>query len=209
MSLDAESVLKLTPVMPVVVIDDPAHAEPLARALLAAGVKTAEITLRTAYAAEAIQIIAHKVPELIVGAGTVLTEDDLNIAMVAGAKYALSPGGTRKLLKAARKAQIAFIPGVATASEVMEGLALGYHCFKFFPAEQMGGAAAVKALHGPLPAARFCPTGSITPEKVASYLALDNVLCVGGSWITPADKMKAGDWAGITELARKAASFAK
>lgn len=208
MSFDAESVLKLTPVMPVVVIDDAAHAEPLARALLAGGIKTAEITLRTPAAAEAIRIIARSVPELIVGAGTVLSEDDLKLAMQAGAKYALSPGGTRKLLKAARTAQIPFIPGIATASEIMEGLALGYECFKFFPAEQMGGVSTLKALGGPLPAARFCPTGAITPEKAPAYLALDNVLCVGGSWVTPVDKMKAGDWAGITELARKAAGFA-
>jgi 2-dehydro-3-deoxyphosphogluconate aldolase/(4S)-4-hydroxy-2-oxoglutarate aldolase len=207
MSFDAEAVLRLTPVMPVVVIDDAAHAEPLARALLEGGVKTVEITLRTPATLDAIRAIAQSVPDLIVGAGTVLTEADLDAAMAAGAKYALSPGGTRKLMKAARKAQIPFIPGVATASEIMRGLAMGYQCFKFFPAEQMGGAAALKALGAPLPGARFCPTGSITPEKVASYLALDNVLCVGGSWVTPADKMKAGDWAGVAELARKAAGF--
>ena len=195
--------------MPVVIISDAAHAEPLARALLAGSVRTVEITLRTPAAAEAIRIIAQSVPELIVGAGTVLNEDDLNVAVAAGAKYALSPGGTRKLLKAARKAKIPFIPGVATASEIMAELAMGYHCFKFFPAEQTGGISSLKALQGPLPAARFCPTGGINAEKAAAYLALDNVLCVGGSWITPADKMKAGDWAGITELARKAASFAK
>jgi 2-dehydro-3-deoxyphosphogluconate aldolase/(4S)-4-hydroxy-2-oxoglutarate aldolase len=207
--IEAEAVLKLTPVMPVVVIDDAAHAEPLARALLAGGVNTAEITLRTPAALDAIRIIAQAVPELVVGAGTVLNEDDLTAAMTAGAKYALSPGGTRKLLKSARKAQIPFIPGVASASEIMAGLALGYHCFKFFPAEQMGGPSTLKALGAPLHSARFCPTGSITPEKAASYLALNNVLCVGASWVTPADKMKAGDWAGITELARKAAGYAK
>jgi 2-dehydro-3-deoxyphosphogluconate aldolase/(4S)-4-hydroxy-2-oxoglutarate aldolase len=206
---DAEAVLKLTPVMPVVVIDDAAEAEPLARALLTGGVKTVEITLRTPAALEAIGVIARSVPELIVGAGTVLNEDDLNAAMAAGAKYALSPGGTRTLLKAARKAQIPFIPGVATASEVMAGLALGYHCFKFFPAEQMGGVSSLKALGAPLPRARFCPTGGITPDKVSAYLALDNVVCVGGSWVAPSDKLKARDWAGVSELARQAASFAK
>lgn len=206
---DAESVLRLSPVMPVVVINDAGHAEPLARALLAGGVKTVEITLRTPAAVEAIRIVARAVPELVVGAGTVLDEDDLSTAMTAGAKYALSPGASRKLLKTARKAQIPFIPGVATASEIMTGLAMGYHCFKFFPAEQLGGPASLKALGAPLSAARFCPTGGITPEKVATYLTLDNVLCVGGSWVAPADKMKAGDWARITELARQAASFTR
>lgn len=203
----AEEVLKLSPVMPVVVVEDVDAAEKLARALLAGGVRTIEVTLRTPAALDAIARIAHAVPEMIVGAGTILSAGDLDAAVNAGARYALSPGGTPKLMKAARKRAIPFIPGVATSSEVMRGLDLGYTCFKFFPAEQLGGAAALKALAGPLPAARFCPTGSITLEKARGYLALENVLCVGGSWVAPADKIKAGDWAGIEALAREAAAL--
>lgn len=206
-ALQPEDVLRLSPVMPVVVIDDAAHAVQLARTLLAGGVKTVEITLRTAPALAAIRAIATEVPEMIVGAGTVLTADDLEAAIAAGARYALSPGGTPKLMKAARKQSIPFIPGVATASEVQRGLELGYRCFKFFPAEQLGGVSALKALAGPFPSIRFCPTGSITPEKAPSYLALDNVLCVGGSWIAPADKIRSGDWAGIEAAARQAAAL--
>lgn len=203
----AEEVLKLTPVIPVVVIDDIASAEPLARALLAGGIRTIEVTLRTPTALDAIGRIVHAVPEMIVGAGTVLNAGDLDAAVNAGARYALSPGATPKLMKAARKRPIPFIPGVATASEIMRGLDLGYTCFKFFPAEQLGGAAALKAQAGPLPAARFCPTGGVTLEKARSYLALDNVLCVGGSWLAPPDKVRAGDWGGIEALAREAAAL--
>lgn len=202
-----EDVLRLSPVMPVVVIDDIGHAEPLARVLLASGIKTIEVTLRTPAALDAIRAIAKSAPDMIVGAGTVLTADDLNAAIDAGARYALSPGGTSKLLKAARKASIPFIPGVATSSEIMRGRELGYRCFKFFPAEQLGGVNALKAQAGPLPDIRFCPTGSITPEKAPAYLALDNVLCVGGSWIAPADKIRSGDWAAIEAAAKQAAAL--
>jgi 2-dehydro-3-deoxyphosphogluconate aldolase / (4S)-4-hydroxy-2-oxoglutarate aldolase len=205
--LNPEDVLRLSPVMPVVVIDDAAHAEPLARALLAGGISTIEVTLRTPAALDAIKAIAKSTPEMIVGAGTVLSEKDLDAAIDAGARYALAPGASKKLLKAARKADIPFIPGVATSSEIMEGLDLGYHCFKFFPAENLGGAAALKAIGAPLPAARFCPTGGIGADKVVNYLALENVLCVGGSWIAPADKLKAQDWAAIETLAKQATSF--
>lgn len=206
--LTAEEVFGLSPVMPVVVIDDAANAEPLARVLLASGINTIEITLRTPAALDAIRAIATSAPEMIVGAGTVLNVDDLEAATAAGARYALSPGGTPKLMKAARKSPlIPFIPGVATPSEIMRGLDLGYTCFKFFPAEQMGGVAALKAQGGPLPTAKFCPTGGITPEKTPSYLALDNVLCVGGSWIAPADKIKAGDWGAIEAAAKQAAAL--
>jgi 2-dehydro-3-deoxyphosphogluconate aldolase/(4S)-4-hydroxy-2-oxoglutarate aldolase len=203
----AEEVLKLSPVMPVVVVEDVDAAEHLARALLAGGIRTIEVTLRTPAALDAIARISHAVPEMIVGAGTILSAGDLDAAVNAGARYALSPGATPKLMKAARKRPIPFIPGVATSSEILRGLDLGYTCFKFFPAEQLGGAAAVKAHAGPLPAARFCPTGSITADKARVYLALDNVLCVGGSWLAPADKIKAGDWKGIEALAREAAAL--
>jgi 2-dehydro-3-deoxyphosphogluconate aldolase / (4S)-4-hydroxy-2-oxoglutarate aldolase len=205
--LTADDVMKLSPVMPVVVIEDAASAEPLARVLLASGVRTIEVTLRTPAALDAIRAIAQAAPEMIVGAGTVLNDDDLYAAIEAGARYALSPGGTPKLMKAARDARIPFIPGVATSSEIMRGLDLGYTHFKFFPAEQLGGAAALKAQHGPLPQAKFCPTGSITPEKAPAYLALPNVLCVGGSWIAPAEKIKAQDWASIEAAAKQAAAL--
>jgi len=207
--LSADDVMKLSPVMPVVVIEDAAHAEQLARVLLASGIRTIEVTLRTDAALEAIAVIAKAAPEMIVGAGTVLNIEDLDAAIEAGARYALSPGGTPKLMKAARNAKIPFIPGVATSSEIMRGLDLGYTHFKFFPAEQMGGVAALKAQHGPLPRAYFCPTGGITPEKAPSYLALRNVLCVGGSWIAPADKIKAGDWAAIETAAKQAATLSR
>lgn len=206
-ALDAAEVLRLSPVMPVVVIDDAANAEPLARVLLASGISTIEITLRTPAALDAIRAIASAAPEMVVGAGTVLCADDLAAAIDAGARYALSPGATPKLLKAARKAKIPFIPGVATSSEIIRGLDLGYTCFKFFPAEQLGGVAALKAQAGPFAAAQFCPTGGVSAEKAPAYLALGNVLCVGGSWIAPADKIKAQDWAGIEAAAKQAAAL--
>jgi 2-dehydro-3-deoxyphosphogluconate aldolase/(4S)-4-hydroxy-2-oxoglutarate aldolase len=204
---DPAGVLAIAPVIPVVTIDNAAQAAPLARALLAGGVKTMEITLRTAAALDAIRAVTREAPDMVVGAGTVLSEDDLAAAIEAGARYALSPGATPRLMKAAREAPIPFIPGVATASEIMRGLALGYTCFKFFPAEQLGGAAAVKSIGAALSAASFCPTGSITAEKASVYLALENVLCVGGSWVAPADKIKAGDWASIEAAAKHAASL--
>jgi 2-dehydro-3-deoxyphosphogluconate aldolase/(4S)-4-hydroxy-2-oxoglutarate aldolase len=202
-----EDVFALSPVMPVVVIDDASKAVPMARAMVAGGLRTIEITLRTPAALDAIRAISREVPDAVVGAGTVLNVADLQAAIDAGAAYALSPGGTRVLMEAAQHAPIPFIPGIATSSEVMLGLDLGYRCFKFFPAENMGGIGTLKSIGAPLPAARFCPTGGIGPDLVESYLALANVMCVGGSWITPSDKMKAGDWAAIEALARKAAAF--
>jgi len=205
--LSAEDVLKLSPVMPVVVIEDAALAEPLARVLLAAGINTIEVTLRTPAAFDAIKAIAKGAPEMIVGAGTVLNVKDLDAAMEAGARYALSPGGTPKLLKAARNAPIPFIPGVSTSSEIMRGLDQGYTHFKFFPAEQLGGVSTLKALAGPFPNVRFCPTGSITPEQAPAYLALDNVLCVGGSWVASAKNIMTQDWAAIETSAKQAAAL--
>lgn len=204
---DATTVLTLAPVIPVVTIDDAAQSVPLARVLLANGIGTIEITLRTPAALDAIRALVSEAPEMLVGAGTVLSEADLDAAIAAGARYALSPGNTPKLMKAARKAPIPFVPGVATASEVMRGLDLGFTCFKFFPAEQLGGPAALKSIGAPLAAARFCPTGSITPEKAPDYLALRNVLCVGCSWIAPAEKIKAGDWTSIEAAAKRAAAL--
>ena len=207
--MNAEEVLSLSPVMPVVVIDDAAKALPMANALGAGGLRTIEITLRTPAALECIRIISREAKDVIVGAGTVLNQADLEAAIEAGASYALSPGATHDLLDFGRESPIPFIPGIATASELMRGLEHGYRCFKLFPAEQLGGVAVLKALGAPLPAARFCPTGGIGPDAVAKYLALPNVMCVGGSWITPSDKMKANDWAGIEALARQAAGFKK
>lgn len=204
---DATGVLTLTPVIPVVTIDDAAQAVPLARVLLASGIRSIEITLRTPAALDAIRAVVSEAPEMVVGAGTVLSENDLDAAIEAGARYALSPGGTPRLMKAARKAAIPFVPGVATSSEVMRGLDLGYTCFKFFPAEQLGGVSAVKSISAPLAAARFCATGSITAEKAPAYLALENVLCVGGSWIAPAEKIRAGDWESIAAAVKHAVAL--
>ncbi len=206
-ALTAEEVLGLAPVMPVVTIEDAESAVPLARALIAGGIRTIEVTLRTDAALAAIKAIAAEAPEMVVGAGTVLTSDDLDAAIDAGAAYALSPGATPHLLKKARKRKIPLVPGVATASEIMRGLDLGYTSFKFFPAEQLGGVAALKALGAPLAAAKFCATGGISAAKAGSYLALDSVLCVGGSWITPAKAVELRDWSAIEALAREAATL--
>jgi 2-dehydro-3-deoxyphosphogluconate aldolase/(4S)-4-hydroxy-2-oxoglutarate aldolase len=205
--LDAAAVLSLSPVIPVVTIDDASHAAALASALLAGGVRTIEITLRTNAALDAIRAIANEVPEMVVGAGTILNEGDLEDAVRAGARYALAPGATPRLMKAARDAGIPFIPGVATSSEIMRGFDLGYTHFKFFPAEPMGGVGTLKALAGPLAAARFCPTGSISAEKAPAYLALGNVLCVGGSWVATTEAIAAQDWPGIEAAARRAAAL--
>ena len=206
-TLSPESVMQLAPVLPVVTIEDASKAEPLARALIAGGINTIEVTLRTSAALEAIRAIAAAEPHMIVGAGTVITAEDLDAAIEAGARYALSPGGTPKLMKAARKRGIPFIPGVASASEVMRAMELGYTHFKLFPAEQAGGVDMLKALHAPLPRARFCPTGGVRAETAASFLALPNVVCVGGSWIAPADKIRAGDWGAIEKAAKAAAAL--
>lgn len=207
--LTPDDVLALAPVVPVVTLHDADDAVPLARALLAGGIRTIEITLRTPAALDAMRNVARDAPELVVGAGTVLTRDDLEAVIDAGARYAISPGATPKLLKAARKASIPFVPGVASASDIMRAQAMGFHALKFFPAEALGGAEALKHLAGPLPGVRFWPTGGIGVDKVASYLALPCVGCVGGSWIAPTDKIKARDWGAIEALAQKAAWFSK
>ena len=202
---DIERILRLSPVMPVVVIDEPAIAPDLARALLAGGLRTIEVTLRTAAALGAIEAIAREVPGIAVGAGTVLSVEDLRAAADAGATFAISPGATPALLEAGVHAPIPYLPAVATASELMQGLAHGYHCFKFFPAGAAGGTALLKSFAGPFPQARFCPTGGITQETVGTYLALPNVLCAGGSWLSPPEALAARDWARIEALAARAA----
>lgn len=201
-----EKFLRLSPVMPVVTFTDPTVAVEVARALVRGGIRVIEVTLRTPVALEAMARIARSVPEIAVGAGTVLSVADLKAAAEAGAAFAISPGATHALLSAGISGPIPYLPAVATASELMAGLAAGYQCFKFFPAGAAGGIPMLSALGGPFPAARFCPTGGISQASVKSYLDLPNVLCAGGSWLTPADAMQKKDWALIESLAAKAAA---
>jgi 2-dehydro-3-deoxyphosphogluconate aldolase / (4S)-4-hydroxy-2-oxoglutarate aldolase len=201
-----EEILRLSPVMPVVTIEDAGIAADLARALVRGGIRVIEVTLRTAAALAAIEAIARAEPDICVGAGTVLSVSDLHAAAKAGAAFAISPGSTAALLEAGRNSAIPYLPAVATASELMSGLAAGYRCFKFFPAGAAGGLAMLKSFAGPFPDARFCPTGGITQESVRSYLDLPNVLCAGGSWLSPADALAARDWGRIEALASKAAA---
>lgn len=201
----APSVLGLAPVLPVVVIDDAADAVPLARALVAGGLPAIEVTLRTPAALDAIRAIASEVPEAVVGAGTVISPRTVEDAAAAGARFLVSPGWTDALLDAMRASGLPFLPGVSTASEVVALLERGVHEMKFFPAEAAGGTAYLKSLAGPLPQARFCPTGGITPATAPSYLALPNVACVGGSWLLPPDVLAAKDWGRVEALARASA----
>jgi len=194
----------LAPVIAVVVIDEAKHAVPLARALLEGGVQGIEITLRTPAALDAIRAIAQELPQAAIGSGTVLTPEDLAASEKAGARFAVSPGCTPRLLAAAADSAVPYLPAAATASEVMVLLERGYRHLKFFPAQAAGGVAMLRAWAAPLPAARFCATGGISPENAPSYLALPNVPCVGGSWLTPASGLAAGDWPAVTELARQA-----
>ena len=191
------------PVLPVMVIDDLAHAVPLSMALMAGGITALEITLRTPCALEAISEITKACPDAVVGAGTVLSVSDAEAAAKAGAKFAVSPGLTESL---ARQQALPLLPGVATASEVMQALEWGYDHLKFFPAVPAGGVLALKGIGGPLSRARFCPTGGIDRENAKAFLALSNVLCVGGSWVAPPDLVKAGRWAEITALAQDAST---
>ncbi|MBB5933268.1 bifunctional 4-hydroxy-2-oxoglutarate aldolase/2-dehydro-3-deoxy-phosphogluconate aldolase [Streptomyces zagrosensis] len=199
--------LGLTPVIPVVVIDDAADAVPLARALVAGGLPAIEVTLRTAVAPDAIRAIAAEVPGAVVGAGTVLTPDDVRTAQAAGAQFLVSPGWTERLLDALQGSGLPFLPGVSTASEVLGLLDRGVREMKFFPAQAAGGAAYLRALSAPLPQARFCPTGGIGLASAPTYLALPNVGCVGGSWMLPTDALRARDWARVESLAREASAL--
>ena len=201
------SLLSRVPVVPVVVVDDPAHAVPVARALVAGGLPVIELTLRTPVALDAIRAIASEVPEILVGAGTIVTPGQAKEALDAGAQFLVSPGSTPSLLGAMADTGLPFLPGTATVSEVLAVLEAGYTELKFFPAEASGGAAFLKSIASPVPAARFCPTGGITAATAPSYLALPNVGCVGGSWLTPADALASGDWGRVTELARAAAAL--
>lgn len=195
------------PVVPVVVVDSLSQAVPIARALVAGGLPVIELTLRTPVALDAIRAIADEVPEILVGAGTIVTPRQAVQALDAGAQFLVSPGTTPDLLDAMAVTGLPFLPGTATVSEVLALLEAGFTEMKFFPAEASGGAAFLKSIASPVPAARFCPTGGITAENAPAYLALPNVGCVGGSWLTPADALATGHWGRVESLARAAAGL--
>ena len=197
-------ILELTPVIPVVTIEDAADAVPLAQALVTGGLKVIEVTLRSAAAMAAIRAIAHEVPEAIVGAGTLTTPAEFATVSEAGARFAVSPGATPELLIAAARSGLPYLPGVATPSEAMAAAAAGYTALKFFPAESSGGPTTLKSLGEVFPKLRFFPTGGIGQETMGEYLKLENVVCVGGSWIAPREAIRACDWSGITARARTA-----
>ncbi len=207
--LKPETLFAQGPVVPVIVIKDLATAVPLAKALVAGGVRVLEVTLRTPVALEAIELMAKEVPDAIVGAGTVTTPEQLAKVAAAGAKFAISPGLTRELLAAGKAGDIPLIPGIASISELMEGTGVGYTHFKFFPAEAAGGVKTLKSIHGPFSDIRFCPTGGINEKNYQDYLALPNVACVGGSWIVPDDAIANGDWDRITQLCKDAVAKAR
>jgi 2-dehydro-3-deoxyphosphogluconate aldolase / (4S)-4-hydroxy-2-oxoglutarate aldolase len=207
--IQPKDVLNTSPVMPVMVIQNLDDAVPLAKALVAGGVRVLEITLRTPVALEAIRLISQEVKDAVVGVGTITTPEQLKAAEEAGAVFAISPGLTPTLLAAAKQSSIALIPGIASISELMLGMEYGLDHFKFFPAEAAGGIPMLKAIAGPIPQVTFCPTGGISPENYQAYLSLSNVACVGGSWLAPADVVKAKDWAKVTELAKHAVANAR
>lgn len=201
------SLLELSPVIPVVVLKDADHAVPLARALLAGGVPVIEVTLRSAAALDGIARIAAEVPDMTVGAGTVCSPDQVAEATRAGARFLVSPGATPRLLDAMADSGLPYLPGVATVSEALSVLERGVTGMKFFPAAAAGGPAFLTAVAGPLPSARFCPTGGITADTAPDYLALPNVGCVGGSWLAPGHAVADGDWTRIERLAAEAAAL--
>ncbi|MBB5808536.1 2-dehydro-3-deoxyphosphogluconate aldolase/(4S)-4-hydroxy-2-oxoglutarate aldolase [Saccharothrix ecbatanensis] len=203
----AADLLALSPVIPVVVVDDASHAVPLAQALLRGGVRVIELTLRTPAALAAIERVAAEVPGIVIGAGTVTTPEHAEQAAKAGAAFLVTPGSTDRVLDAAEDTGLPFLPGVATVSEAMRLVERGLTSLKFFPAEAAGGVDYLKSIGGPLPGLRFCPTGGITPESAPRYLALPNVGCVGGSWLAPKDALASGDFARIEDLARAAAAL--
>ena len=208
-TLTSRDVMADAPVIPVIVLNDVAHAVPLARALVAGGIRMLEVTLRTPQALACIKAIAEEVPEAVVGAGTIRTASDADLAAAAGARFGVSPGYTPTIGRACREAGLPLLPGVATGSEIMMALEDGFNSLKFFPAMQAGGTNMLKAWFGPFADIRFCPTGGVSASNAGELLALPNVACVGGSWLTPADAVAAGDWDRITALAREAKALAR
>lgn len=202
-----EKVMLAAPVIPVLVIEDPKKAVPMAEALVRGGLPSIEITLRTEGALEAIRLVAENVEGAIPGAGTVLDQAQYEAAVAAGSQFIVSPGATNTLIEIAEQSDVPLLPGAATASEVMALMERGYQRLKFFPAEQAGGASYLKSLSSPLAAAKFCPTGGVSLEKAPTYLKLPNVLCVGGSWIADTKAIEGEDWSGIEQRARAAAAI--
>ena len=200
--------LKAVRVVPVIVIKDLGHAVPLAKALVEGGLNVLEITLRSPVALEAIRTISGEVEGALVGAGTVINAEQFVDAADAGAKFVVSPGLTEEVVRASRDHLLPLLPGVATASEIMHGISLGLKTFKFFPAENVGGAPAIKALGGPFPQVSFCPTGGVSAKNLQTYLSLPNVICAGGSWMVPSDLNEADAFARATTMAREARSLA-
>lgn len=207
-STETRAICELAPIVPVLVIEDAAQARPLAEALVAGGLPALEVTLRTPAALEAIRRMAE-VPGGVVGAGTLVTPEDVRAAKAAGARFGVSPGATDRLIAACEAEGLPLLPGAATASEAMRLLEMGYDMLKFFPAEASGGAPALKAIGAPLPQISFCPTGGVSPGNAETYLSLPNVVCAGGSWVAPRDMVQAGDWAGIEALARTASRLGR
>ena len=203
-ALTALQVMTDAPVIPVIVLTEIAHAVPLARALVAGGIRMLEVTLRTPVALACIERIVGELPDAVVGAGTVRSAADAQAASLAGAKFAVSPGYIHSIGRACRDLDLPLLPGVATGSEILLAQQDGYGALKFFPAMQSGGPAMLKAWQGPFGDVRFCPTGGVTDANAAEFLALSNVVCVGGSWLTPTDAVASGDWERITQLARTA-----
>ena len=205
--LTSLQVMQDAPVIPVIVLNDVAHAVPMARALVEGGIRMLEVTLRTPQALACIEAIAKAVPEAVVGAGTLRSKADAQAAANAGARFAVSPGYTSALGAACRDLGLPLLPGVATGGEIMAAQEDGFNALKFFPALQAGGSAMLKAWSGPFFDVKFCPTGGISLQNAPEFLALPNVLCVGGSWLVPADALAQGDWARITYLAREAVAL--
>ncbi|GAA8264545.1 bifunctional 4-hydroxy-2-oxoglutarate aldolase/2-dehydro-3-deoxy-phosphogluconate aldolase [Helicobacter pylori] len=197
-------VLQISPIVPVVVIENIKDAVPLAQSLIEGGIPIIEVTLRSSCALEAIELIAKNVPKMCVGAGTILNLTQLEQAQNRGAEFLISPGLTIKLLEHAKKKDMPLIPGVSSSSEVMQALELGYSALKFFPAEYCGGVKLLNAFNGPFKGVKFCPTGGISADNMRSYLDLENVLCVGGSWLTPKDLIQNKEWDKITEICKRA-----
>ncbi|GAA7033796.1 bifunctional 4-hydroxy-2-oxoglutarate aldolase/2-dehydro-3-deoxy-phosphogluconate aldolase [Helicobacter pylori] len=196
-------VLQISPIVPVVVIENIKDAVPLAQSLIEGGIHIIEVTLRSSCALEAIELIAKNVPKMRVGTGTILNPTQLEQAQNRGAEFLISPGLTIKLLEYAKKKDMPLIPGVSSSSEVMQALELGYNALKFFPAEYCGGVKLLNAFNGPFKGVKFCPTGGISADNMHSYLNLENVLCVGGSWLTPKNLIQNKEWDKITEICKR------